>query len=81
MGGLEETVPEIWKPLVIDGMLRADLLDAMDYMTNGSQEDNAFWWSTGFVHGDLSAKLPCVWDEECINLRARITKEIFFIRM
>jgi hypothetical protein len=64
-------------------MLRADLLDAMDYMMQTVRKKTTPFGGVQVLFiGDLLAKLPSsIRDEECRNLRAHITKEIFFIRM
>jgi hypothetical protein len=51
MSGLKKSVIRNMELLVIDevSMLRADLLDAMDYMMQTRKNTN-FWWSTGVVY-------------------------------
>jgi hypothetical protein len=50
MSGLKKSVIRNMELLVIDevSMLRADLLDAMDYMMK--QRKNELWWSSGVVY-------------------------------
>jgi hypothetical protein len=79
MSGLKKSVIRNMELLVIDevSMLRADLLDAMDYMMQTVRKNTNFGGVQVLFIGDLLQLPPVIRDEEW-RTPATITKEIFF---
>jgi hypothetical protein len=50
-------------------MLRADLLDAMDYMMQTVRKKRLLWWCASVVYCDLLQLPPVIRDEEWRTLR------------
>jgi hypothetical protein len=81
MSGLKKSVIRNMELLVIDevSMLRADLLDAMDYMMQTVRKNTNFLVQVLFI-GDLLQLPPVIRDEEWRTL-AQLQRKFFFIRM
>jgi hypothetical protein len=70
MSGLKKSVIRNMELLVIDeGMLRADLLDAMDYMMQTVRKNTNFGGVQVLFIGDLLQLPPVIRDEEWRTLR------------